>query len=192
MTEAEANAAAAPRILRTACDKRSGKRGGHGPPPYTAEVQTATANLQAANWSVETAQEQARLSDANASRFTNLANEGVVTERERDEYVTAGKKDDRPTAKRDSECQYRQCPGGRQAGRSGALDGQSQCRQSHPGGVQAGRPAALDGPGSVFQRRSSVRTNPGHRGNADWNQPGHASASPWGKKPRRKESCEKH
>ncbi|MCE5200801.1 MAG: HlyD family efflux transporter periplasmic adaptor subunit [Armatimonadota bacterium] len=60
---------------------------------YSADVATAKANLQSSQKTVEAAQSQAKLSTANARRFTNLAKEGVVTERQRDEYVTAAAKD---------------------------------------------------------------------------------------------------
>lgn len=60
---------------------------------YSAEVETAKANLQSAQKTAEAAQAQAKLSEINARRFTNLAREGVVTERQRDEYVTAAEKD---------------------------------------------------------------------------------------------------
>lgn len=60
---------------------------------YSAEVDTAQANMQSVQKTVEAAQSQAQLSTANARRFTSLAKEGVVTERQRDEYVTAAAKD---------------------------------------------------------------------------------------------------
>lgn len=60
---------------------------------YSAELETAKANWQAAQKNVESARHQSTLSDANARRFTNLAKEGVVTERERDSYVTTAAKD---------------------------------------------------------------------------------------------------
>lgn len=60
---------------------------------YSADVDTAKANLQSSQKMVVAAQSQAKLSATNAQRFTNLAQEGVVTERQRDEYVTAAAKD---------------------------------------------------------------------------------------------------
>jgi multidrug resistance efflux pump len=60
---------------------------------FSADVDTAKANWQAAQKTVEAAQSQAKLSETNARRFTNLAKEGVVTERQRDEYVTGAAKD---------------------------------------------------------------------------------------------------
>ena len=60
---------------------------------YTAELATARSNLQSVQKTVDAAQSQAKLSATNARRYTNLAKEGVVTERVRDEYVTAAEKD---------------------------------------------------------------------------------------------------
>lgn len=60
---------------------------------YTAELSTAKSNLQSVQKTVDAAQSQAKLSTANARRYTNLAKEGVVTERQADEYVTAAAKD---------------------------------------------------------------------------------------------------
>ena len=60
---------------------------------YSAEVETAKANWQSAQKVADAARSQAKLSALNARRFTNLAKEGVVTERQRDEYVTAAEKD---------------------------------------------------------------------------------------------------
>ncbi|HEX2950492.1 MAG TPA: efflux RND transporter periplasmic adaptor subunit [Armatimonadota bacterium] len=60
---------------------------------YTAEVQTAEATLASTQSGVEAARSQAKLSQQNAQRFTNLAKDGVVTIRQRDEYVTAAQKD---------------------------------------------------------------------------------------------------
>jgi HlyD family secretion protein len=60
---------------------------------YSAAVETARSNWQSAEKTVAAQESQAKLSKANAARFTNLAKEGVVTERQRDEYVTAAAKD---------------------------------------------------------------------------------------------------
>ncbi len=92
VNEAKADVCRYTAELQTACDNVQAANA--DVTRYTAELQTACENLQAANWAVETAQAQAQLSDANARRFTNLANEGVVTERQRDDYVTAANKDD--------------------------------------------------------------------------------------------------
>ena len=43
---------------------------------------------------LEAARAQAKLSAVNARRFSNLADEGVVTERQRDDYVTLAEKDE--------------------------------------------------------------------------------------------------
>ncbi|MEN6521401.1 MAG: HlyD family efflux transporter periplasmic adaptor subunit [Armatimonadota bacterium] len=60
---------------------------------YSADVETAKANLHSSEKQVESQRSQTKLSAANARRFTNLAKEGVVTERQRDEYVTTAAKD---------------------------------------------------------------------------------------------------
>jgi len=61
---------------------------------YTSQVETAKADLQSAEKVVEAARAQAKLSAVNARRFSNLADEGVVTERQRDDYVTLAEKDE--------------------------------------------------------------------------------------------------
>lgn len=59
----------------------------------SAQVDVFKSKLQAMEKEVVASRAQAKESALNARRFSNLADEGVVTERQRDEYVTHAEKD---------------------------------------------------------------------------------------------------